>query len=70
MKANNQKTVWISVRMHEDDETIEVFDSYDEIYGLYDFTEQHVIPEVTYNKLMTEDYYAYRYGNTIRAHKL
>ena len=68
MKTKNEKSVWISIRMHGDDEEIKIFDSYDEIYGLYDYTEKIKISEKTYKKLISGDYFARRYGDTIRAY--
>lgn len=61
--------VWIAVRMQGNSELIDVFDSYDEIYGLYDFTEQVEISQITHKKLSTGDYYAARFSNTIRAYR-
>ena len=62
------KKVVATIRNLDDDEEIRIFDSYDDIFGLYDYTEEFVISETTYTKLCTGDYYAKRYGKTIRAY--
>lgn len=58
--------VWITVRNFVDNEEIRVFDSYDEIFGVYDYSEEVVMSQTTYNRLR-EGYTPVRYGNTIRA---
>lgn len=62
------KKVWISVRSLSEGEDIEIFDSFDEIYGLFDYTECIEVSEKTYKKLCSGNYYAKRYGETLRAY--
>ena len=62
-----ERKIWVAVRATSEGEILGVFDSYDEIYGLYDYAEQKRISDITYEKLKSGDYYASRYGNTLRA---
>jgi len=65
-----EKKVIAAIRNHgEEGESIEIFDSYDELYGLYDHTEEFFISEKTYEKLCTGDWFAKRYGSTLRAYQ-
>lgn len=50
------------------EDIIKVFGSYDSVDCLYDYIEETTISEKTYNKLISWDYYAKRYGNDIRAY--
>ena len=64
------KKIWVTVICHGDDEVIRAFETYDEIYGIYDYTEKISISETTYNKIFKSSggYIIKRYGNTLRAY--
>lgn len=62
------RKVWISVQMLDNSEQLRMFDSFDEIDGLFDYTACVTISETTYKKLKTGDYYAKKFGRTIRAY--
>ena len=64
------KKVVLAIRILRNSEEIRVFDNFDEIFGLYDYTEEVIVSETTMKKLSTADYFAVRYKNTIRAKKV
>lgn len=61
--------VWIAVKSIGNNEDITVFDSFDEISGSYDYTEEVVISQTTYDRLKA-GYTPVRFGNTIRAYSM
>jgi len=62
------KNVVLAIRDFGDIEMIKLFNSYDEIHGLYDRIEFFTISEATAAKIASGDYFAKRYGKTIRAY--
>jgi|LSQX01.1.fsa_nt_gb hypothetical protein len=63
------KKIVIAVRGTSEGEDLRVFDSYDEVFGLYDYIEEKFVSPTTYKKLQ-EGYTPCRYGNTVRAYNL
>lgn len=61
--------VWIAVKLIGNNEDITVFDSFDEVSGSYDYTEEVVISQITYDRLKA-GYTPVRFGNTIRAYSM
>ena len=66
-KKMKTKKVWVTVKSLGDIEEIEMFDSYDEMYGLYDYAEETLISKRTYDKMVTGNYFLKRVGKTFKA---
>jgi hypothetical protein len=62
------KKVWLTIKLHDDIEEIRMFDDYDHIAGLYDYTEQVILSKITYDKIKSGDYFLKKYGISYRAY--
>ena len=63
------KKVIATIRHAGEEEIITIYNNYDEVCGIYDYTQEILISKSTYEKLCTGDYFAKRYGSTLRAYQ-
>lgn len=68
--ASNNITVWAAF-MYQDgsDNIVDVSTDYDSLTSFCEYKESFVISEKTWEKLKTGDWFAKRYGKTIRAYQ-